>query len=261
MDRRTFLGGSAAGLAAATLGVRTAFAGPTTALSDAHLTVSDGTARVHLKPGQTVEPGAGAPYGWRFGARDEESPVAVELDGDRLWVSDRSAGTVLALNGRGRVVAAATGLQAPRGLAVSPSGLLVCDVTAHEVVILDHQGQRAGVLGKPIWSGGTLNGPIAIALDAQGRAHVCDAGSRRIQVFDVRSRELVGGYGDGLFTGIPRDIAITADGRVHVADAVARQVVTFDANGAHRGSTPTGGTPRLLSSTGQTLHMLVEAIR
>ncbi len=261
MDRRTFLGGSAAGLAAATFGVRTAFAGPASASSDVRLTVSDGRAQVHLTPGVAVTPGPGAHAGWRYGARDEESPVAVQIDGDRLWVSDRGNGTVFALNARGKVTAVARDLQAPGGLAMSPAGLLVCDVTAHEVVVLDKHGRRVGVLGKPIWTGGTFNGPVAVAVDAQGHAHVCDAGSRRIQVFDTSTRALIGGYGDGIFAGVPRDIAITTDGRVHALDAVGRAVHSFDPQGAHQGSTHLGATPRLLSAAGQTLHLLVEAIR
>ena len=253
MDRRTFLGGSAVGVAALALGVGEAFASPAHQVSDAYLTVSNGRREVRVRPLQRVDAGGDVQYG----ARDDESPGAVAIDGDRLWVSDRGQGVVVALDASGRTVAVARGFAAPRGLAMSPVGLLVCDAAAHQLVVLDGAGRRTGTIGSAVVDGGTLNGPLAVAVDVRGHAHVCDAGSRTIQVFDVRTRELLGAYGHGRWPGVPRDIAITEDGRVHVVDAVGRAIHTFDAEGRFAGSTSVSGAPAAISAVGTSLNLWV----
>ena len=257
MDRRTFLGGSAAGVAALALGVGEAFAAPHHALSDAHLTVSASGRSARLVPGHCVEAGQGAR--WHYGRRGDQSPVAVAIDGERLWVSDLGKGVVVGLDAMGRVVQVVSGFGAPRGLAMSPVGLLVCDFSAHEVVVVDINGKRVGVMGAAFWDGGTLNGPVAVAVDSRGHAHVCDAGSRTVQVFNVHTRAWLGAYGHGRWRGIPRDIAITSDGRIHVVDAVGKALHSFDRDGRHQGTTTLSSAPHAAAAVGTSVNLYVKA--
>ncbi len=87
------------------------------------------------------------------------------------------------------------------------------------------------------WSGGSLNQPVAIAVDQGGNVYVANAGDDTIRVFDGSSSLLRswGGSGDGegQFNN-PTDIAIHGD-RVYIVDQNNNRIQAFDLHGTPLG--------------------------
>lgn len=123
-------------------------------------------------------------------------------------------------------------------LTVAPDGLIwVVDRDAHEVLALDPRGtvvRRLGERHHPVQDGG-LNHPAAVAVAPDGRVLVADGyGNNMVHVFDVDGRPVhrFGGRGSGRgHFSTPHGILIDCDGRVLVADREHDRVQVLDLEG------------------------------
>ncbi|MFP5501790.1 MAG: NHL repeat-containing protein [Candidatus Sericytochromatia bacterium] len=114
--------------------------------------------------------------------------------------------------------AAKAAILAPRGLVRDPIGRqpgFDVNLAEHTVSRLDASGQVRWTVGGLGEGPGQLNGPSAVATDAEGQVYVLDRGNRRVQLFDAEGR-----FRSAFdLAGSPRDLAVAAPGRVVVADA------------------------------------------
>ena len=136
----------------------------------------------------------------------------VDLRERRLVVSDWGNGAVVALDlDNGAVVARASPLLRPSGIAVHGDRLFVTETAADRVVILDRH--TCGIIGvEPVGPA-----PYAVAADARhGRVWVANAGGSTVTVLDARIGRPTGAVSlDGL--GHPQGVAIdSARSRVYV---------------------------------------------
>ncbi len=163
--------------------------------------------------------------------------VAVAKDG-AIYVSDGDTGNIWQLDdkGAGRVVA--QGLNTPSGLAVDGNGqLVVAETGAHTIKRINPQDGAATIIaGQENQAGfadgdaktAQFNGPIGLALAADGTIYVADTYNDRIRAIDPNGkvRAIAGGDGPGFADGTattarfhtPCGLAIRADGSLLVAD-------------------------------------------
>lgn len=199
------------------------------------------------------------------------SPSAVVLDRDgnlliadtfnnRIRIVDARTGIISTIAGTGEAgargddgLAVAAQLTEPAGLALDPSGnLLIADRGNHRVRKLDRESHiittiagigNAGALG----DGGPsakaeLNGPTALAIDAQGNIVVADTFNNRIRRIDHATGIIstVAGTGEEGFDGDggpakaaklmqPSGIAIDSDGTLLIADTYNNRIRRVDA--------------------------------
>ena len=124
----------------------------------------------------------------------------------------------------------------PSGLALARDGALyVADTGNHAIRRLARDGQVTTIAGTgvPGFADGAgtsaqFDGPVGVAIDAQGRVVVADTYNDRIRLIesDGSVRTLAGGDGPGLIDGpaadarfdTPCGVAVDADGRIIVAD-------------------------------------------
>jgi len=118
-------------------------------------------------------------------------------------------------------------LAEPRGLAVSPDGVLaVADVALSDVVFFDADGRRLDISVPE-----TLNEPEAVAWTADGVLAIADTWNHRVLLFNTESGavrplpEPEGGwYG-------PRAVAVAGDGTLAVADTGNKRLVLVSFSG------------------------------
>lgn len=176
---------------------------------------------------------------WRMGGAQPGAQlnlpvgVAFEPRGERIFLADRGHGHVLVLSRDGAVLGTlgAGVLGAVRDVAFDAAGrLLVCDAAAHAVWRLDPDTGRAlGQIGRFGQDREGLNGPLAMALGADGEVHVADFGNQRVQVYGQDGRWRRGyGHEAGLS---PRALTVDAEGTAYVADAFAGELRRYDRQG------------------------------
>ncbi|MHC5026743.1 MAG: NHL repeat-containing protein [Planctomycetota bacterium] len=175
-----------------------------------------------------------------FGTTPEQamlSPYGVCTDGgDRLFVSDSGGQIVHVFDlerrryDRWPVDETTPTFGQPLGLAWDAHGdrLLVADAVTGSIVTLNAAGQVRETLGAE-----HLVRPSGVAVDADGRIYVSDAGAHRVIVLD-RSGALVGQIGDrGVAPGnfnFPTNVCVDDVGRVYVADSLNFRIQIFDEN-------------------------------
>jgi sugar lactone lactonase YvrE len=177
---------------------------------------------------------------WRYGSLDTQTllnfPANLVAGKDGvLHVMDLGNQRVVTLSSAGALVTTMTGLPsgARDGALDSDGNLWVAVPNAGLVQSFKPDGSAGPSVGAPGTEDNQLNGPRSVAIDADGRLHVVDAGNRRIAVFE-RSGAFVrsyGGTGDDGFS-VPRSIAIDPLGNVYVADAVGGALHVFGKDGA-----------------------------
>jgi DNA-binding beta-propeller fold protein YncE len=178
----------------------------------------------HGRPRWRLENPDGAPDGLHY-------PVAAAFDEarGRVYVSDRGLGEVWVLSDSGALLerAGRGRLMAPRGLAVGADGALYVADAGHHVIWRWTPGGAWASLGGFGVGGEGLNGPVAVALDPQGRLHVADLGNRRVLRLDARSGAPRGAYAEGVAA---RAVALDGQGRAWVADRASLR--GYDPHGA-----------------------------
>jgi diguanylate cyclase (GGDEF)-like protein len=183
-------------------------------------------------------------------------PLAVAVDGARLFMLDGQAKTVHIYDGKAKKFVAQLGgpgegpdqFEGPLDLAVTADGrALVVDAPSHVVKVFTPGDGFQGFIGGRDADGapmfgyvkGTFNEPVAVALDGEGRVLVAERMNRRVQRFTAE------GEFDGLeipldavdvappYQPDPRDVAADGGGNVYVLDAGNSVVQKFDAAGTY----------------------------
>jgi len=127
-------------------------------------------------------------------------------------------------------------LKQPTGIAYSiPNNQIwVVETKAHQISILDIQGNRIKTIGQRGSGAGEFNYPTSIWIDKNGTAYVVDALNYRIQLFDKEGNflSMFGENGDGTgFLASPKGIATDSHGHIYIVDALFHGVQIFDAQG------------------------------
>ncbi len=155
-------------------------------------------------------------------------------------------------------ITANLGLNAPRGLTISPDGTIyIADTFNSRIVKLDAAGNLLASWGSRTPDGqappttGTFNEPWGVAVDSAGNIFVADTWNHRVQKFDVNGKFLLAWGVAGLSSEGPdrlwgpRGIAVSPAGRVYVTDTGNKRVAVFDANGKFLFEFGTEGDARL----------------
>ncbi len=188
------------------------------------------------------------------------SPFALATDlGGNLVIAEDSRSLLrrLATDGSVRTFAGASGpgwadgeasmarFSAPSGLAVDLDGrLLVADTRNHRIRQLDKQDRTSTLAGGTLGSADGLaleagfNGPLGVAVDAEGTVYVADTENCRVRAVIPGGRvvtlagdgrpERRDGYGPGASFVFPRYIVSDRDGTLFVADSTWLRVVSPD---------------------------------
>jgi DNA-binding beta-propeller fold protein YncE/tetratricopeptide (TPR) repeat protein len=128
-------------------------------------------------------------------------------------------------------------LNSPRAVALSGEKIYIADTDVHRVVVLDMSGKMVLTWGVKGDKPGQFKSPAGIAVDEQGRVYVSDTGNGRIQVFDAAGKwvRIIGGKGSGPreFSG-PSGI-IVRRGLLYVADTGNSRVQVLTCDGIFTG--------------------------
>lgn len=178
-------------------------------------------------------------------------PVAVAVHDDVAWVIElgafeRGVSGLARIDLAGRVTRhGGEVLVGPRDVALDADGsVLVADSLAHRIHRFDPEGAHVGSMGEPGPREGQLNGPRALAVDADTWL-VAEIGGRRVtrldrsgawletvqlESLDLESTLLLN---DAPTLVAPRALRVGPDGLVAVADLVADQVFLVGRDGSH----------------------------
>lgn len=195
--------------------------------------VLGGRSYVVERPFGVVDPAAGVRIVSSVAVAIDGSVHVLQRSGAPVLMHDPS-GALLRTRGEGRITDGHI-------MAFGPDGLLwVVDRDAHEVVALDGDGavvRSLGVRHRPI-DGGVFNHPSAVAERTDGHVLVADGyGNSLVHVFDAQDRlvHVFGGpgLGPGRFS-TPHGILIDRAGRIVVTDRENDRVQVFDEDGTWR---------------------------
>jgi trimeric autotransporter adhesin len=145
-------------------------------------------------------------------------------------LSGVGSGAQIAVDGGSPATLAATSLNNPSSVAVSPSGqIYVADTANNQVVVMNANGSSQTTIG----SG--LSSPQGVAVDAQGNVYISDTGNNRVIKIDntgtqteIGTESVYNGQAYS-FSG-PQGLAVDAAGNVYVADSGNKTVVEIPAN-------------------------------
>jgi sugar lactone lactonase YvrE len=190
---------------------------------------------------------ADAPFSEPFG-------IVAAADGTIFVTDAGAANQIRRISPDGRVSTMASGFSTPSGLALANDGkLYVADTGSHTIRRVTPDGAVSTLAGDgtPGYADGPaaqarFNGPIGVAVAADGRVLVADTYNDRIRVIETNGivRTLAGsgrpgasdGVADGASFDTPTGLAIDARGVVYVADTGNGVVRTVDMEG--RTATP-----------------------
>jgi DNA-binding beta-propeller fold protein YncE len=170
-----------------------------------------------------------------------QQPVAAASSGERLYVIDRKASSLLVLDADGKLVASIGGpgskpgqFKQPHGVALGPDGdVYVADTGNNRVQIFDGAGKFIDAFGESGSEPGHLDGPMSVAVGADGRIFVADTGNDRIQVFTRQGILLYvlgrGGKEPGQFKN-PQRVVVDPSDELYVLDEGNERVQKFDAS-------------------------------
>lgn len=127
----------------------------------------------------------------------------------------------------------------PRGTAMAPGLLVVCDGDNHRVKLLREDLSLVQVFGRRGSSNGEFVAPFDAALGPAGELYIADVFNHRVQRFDRAANWQLafGGYGPAAGQLVqPRGLAVDPQGRVYVAEVgdetyPLSRVQVFDAQG------------------------------
>jgi len=196
----------------------------------------------HPPPGDKATKGEGQLLVWDVLDKQTRfsGPVAIaQAWGGDLVVSDVALGLVLRLNNQGELVGklGAGLIKRPTGLAFDPErGLLfVADTVAHDIKVLDAEGQLVNTIGTPGEGRGELNAPTYLTW-AQGLLYVADTYNGRIQIFDAQGN-VVSGFGErGLYVGNltrPKGVTIDDAGILYVVESYYNHLLAYNSDHQH----------------------------
>lgn len=164
--------------------------------------------------------------------------VAVDLERQRLYVSDTTLAKVFLFNLDGRFLKewdAPDHFGRPAGLAVDRSGqLYVIDAQKNRLSVFSPEGALLRTITSAAPPDFTFHTPSNVSVNAQGQVFVVDSMNFRIESFSAEGESLgtIGSIGDGPgYFARPRGIAIDGEGHIYVADATFDNIQVFDSRG------------------------------
>lgn len=122
----------------------------------------------------------------------------------------------------------------PFGIVARHGRLYVSDTVRRIVHVLDRAKGEYRQIGAE--ESGRLGKPLGLAVDARGRVYVCDATTRRVQIYDANGTYLSAVGGPTHFAR-PSSVTVTPDGsRIYVLDTggidnAQHRISVFDAEG------------------------------
>lgn len=160
------------------------------------------------------------------------SPIDVDSDGERFFVSDSVLGKVFLIGRDGkRLGTIGDGIfLRPTGLAVDRGRgrLYVSDTLRNKVFLFSLRGEKLGEIK------GELNRPTYLGLDSEGNLYVSDSLNAKVRVFSPEGREILSfgkrGRSIGTFAN-PRGIAVDREGHIYVGDTLFSAIQLFDREG------------------------------
>jgi sugar lactone lactonase YvrE len=208
------------------------------ALIAAGLTLSCSHPPPERRPLSSVRTIAGASREADAARFDDPFGIAVAGDGT-IYLSDGESGRIWRIGANGAAKIVAENLDTPSGVALAADGtLVVADTGSHTIKRVDLQSGRvsviAGTLNRPGFADGEgeaalFNGPVGVAVGADGTIFVADSYNDRIRAIDSegRVRTVAGGDEPGFADAArgtdarfdtPCGIAVDTDGTLIVAD-------------------------------------------
>ena len=175
--------------------------------------------------------------------------MAMATDGERLYIANSLAPSIVVVNFSGRVEAvlplqaALPGETTPRpiGIAVTPGGeIVVSDANNHRVLFLDAGGRVVRAAGTGTRSAGEqgFNVPGGLAVDSASNVYVVDTLNGRVVELSPDGA-FVRQFGElGSTTGTlsrPKGVAVDGEGRVFVSDGLLAAVQVFGPDGTFLG--------------------------
>lgn len=190
--------------------------------------------------------------------REIGEPYGVAIKGDQIYVSDGERGKILKIDAAGNVADLATGLSTPSSVAHAPDGrLIVADTGSNTIKAVAENGDVSVVAGVENRRGfqdgdapdALFNGPIGVAVLADGTIVVSDTYNDRIRMIRDGKVSTLAGSGKGFSDGpgisakfdTPLGLAVWRGDRILVADS---------GNGRIR-NIATDGTVSTLTGTGE----------
>ena len=180
---------------------------------------------------------------------DLQQPMAMATDGERLYIANSLAASVLVVDFSGRVdavlplQAALPGETTPRpiGIAITRDGeIVVSDANNHRVLFLDAGGRVVRAVGTGTRSAGEqgFNVPGDLTVDDAGNVYVVDTLNGRVVELSPDGA-FAGQFGQlGSTAGTlsrPKGVAVDEKGRVFVSDGLLAAVQVFGPDGTFLG--------------------------
>lgn len=162
------------------------------------------------------------------GGFNSPTAAAFDLEG-MLWIADTGNRRLLRLNVRtGQFIGgmdASVGISRPIALACDQAhNIYVTDAVTADVTRYTYFGTRVHALGEIR----KLSEPRGLAVDAQGRIYLAEAGAHRLHVFDAQGQSLI--MFDTPSTKLgplrsPTSAAIGPNGEIYVADTLNHRIL------------------------------------
>lgn len=156
--------------------------------------------------------------------------------GDIFFTDSRLNQVMQVADGELLTFAASLNFLQPTGIACNRTSgeIWVVETGAHQISVLNREGERIRTLGGRGTAPGLFNYPTFIWIDAKGRVYVVDSMNFRVQVLNAEGQveSTFGTSGDA--TGNmarPKGIATDSEGHIYVADALFHAVQIFDVQG------------------------------
>ena len=160
--------------------------------------------------------------------------LAIDRKTGEIFVADIMKKQVLVYGQNGQFLRAygrLDQLKGPTDVAVTPDRIFICDLKAHQVVVIDRSSAKELYrIGSPGSGNANLYHPSCIEI-LNDKLYVTDTTNFRVQIFDLEGKS-IGRFGSigrvpGTFSR-PKGLAVDNAGRIYVADAAFENIQVFD---------------------------------
>ncbi len=203
-----------------------------------------------------------ATLGPQVGDTELQYPIALTFDAeDTLYVSDLGAGQIAVFHSgvykgrlsRGQIP---TEVQHPAGIQIRGEHIYINDLSKHQVLLFDSEGNLVRTFGaggdSESGGGGHLSYPNYALTLSDGSLLVADSDNNRLQMFDNSGKTAASWTGPLL---VPRGLAPDAEGNIHVANVMSGRIEVFSRAGKHLGGyAQFSGGPEFGFPTGLAAH-------
>ena len=164
-----------------------------------------------------------------YGLRE---PSGICIRGDRLLLADTWNGRVSLFDTSGAWKASATGLYAPRGVAIGPDGRMwVSDTGNHRVLVYRDLGVPPVAVGRQGPGPLEFSSPVGVAVGPSGDVYVADGGNARIQVLSSTGAFRATIPVDRWKGPLEPQLAVDSRERLYTVSPGTGEVLAFDRSG------------------------------